>query len=85
MSICKNTEEVFLRADALIEQMIQRIVCESPEPKPQQAEAVLFSRRKSAQSNLANCSAGDLDACCNQIRMLDADCYPPALVAVRPW
>ena len=52
---------------------------------PQQGEAVLFSRREPAQSNLANCAAGDLDACYNQIRMLDAESYPHALAKGRPW
>ena len=80
LSLHGTAEEIFLRADALIEQMMQRIVCESPQPKPQQGEAVLFSRRKPAQSNLANCSAGDLDACYNQIRMLDAEGYPHAFI-----
>ena len=80
LSLYGSAEEIFLRADALIEQMIQRIVSESTQPKPQQGEAVLFSRRKPAQSNLANCNAGDLDACYNQIRMLDAESYPHAFI-----
>ena len=80
LSLHGTAEEIFLRADALIEQMIQRIFSESPQPKPQQGEAVLFSRRKPAQSNLANCTAGDLDACYNQIRMLDAEGYPHAFI-----
>ena len=80
LSLYGSAEEIFLRADGLIEQMIKRIVRESPQPKPQQGKAVLFSRRKPAQSNLANCSPGDLDACYNQIRMLDAEGYPHAFI-----
>ena len=83
LSLYGSAEEIFLRADELIEQMMQRIVCESPQPKPQQGEAVLFSRRKPAQSNLANCTAGDLDACYNQIRMLDAEGYPHAFMEIN--
>jgi len=83
LSLYGSAEEIFLRADALIEQMIQRIVSESTQPKPQQGEAVLFSRRKPAQSNLANCNAGDLDACYNQIRMLDAEGYPHAFMEIN--
>ena len=83
MSLYGNAEEIFLWADALIEQMIQRIVCESPEPKPQQGEAVLLGCRKPAQSNLANCSPGDLDACYNQIRMLDSEGYPHAFMEIN--
>ena len=82
LSLYGSAEEIFLRADALIEQMILRIAHESPTPQPQQGEAVLFSRRKPAQSNLANCSAGDLDACYNQIRMLDAEGYPHAFIEI---
>ena len=85
LSLYGSAEEIFLRADALIEQMIQRILCESPVPQPQQGEPVLISRRKPAQSNLANCSAGYLYACYNQIRMLDAEGYLLALVNGRPW
>ena len=80
LSLHGSAEEIFLRADGLIEQMIERIVRESPAPRPQQGEPVLFSRRKPAQSNLAICNAGDLDACYNQIRMLDAEGYPHAFI-----
>ncbi|WP_341885426.1 hypothetical protein [Synechococcus sp. UW140] len=83
LSLYGSAEEIFLRADALIEQMILRIVHESPTPQPQQGEPVLFSRRKPAQSNLANCNAGDLDACYNQIRMLDAEGYPHAFIEIN--
>ena len=78
LSLNGSAEEIFLRADGLIVQMIERIVHESPAATPQQGEPVLFSRRKPAQTNLANCRAGDLDACYNQIRMLDAEGYPHA-------
>jgi len=83
LSLYGSAEEIFLRADALIEQMILRIVHEAPTPQPQQGEPVLFSRRKPAQSNLANCSAGDLDACYDQIRMLDAEGYPHAFIEIH--
>ena len=63
--------------------MTLRIVRESPAATPQQGEPVLFSRRKPAQSNLANCSPGDLDACYNQIRMLDAEGYPHAFMEIN--
>ena len=83
LSIYENVEEILMRADALTQQMIERIVRESPAATPQQGEAVLFSRRKPAQSNLANCSPGDLDACYNQIRMLDAEGYPHAFMEIN--
>lgn len=51
LSLHGSAEEIFLRADRLIE----RIVREEPMATPQQGEPVLFSRRKPAQSNLASC------------------------------
>ena len=78
LSLHGNAEEIFLRADGLIEAMIKRIVREQPTPQPQQGEATLFQRRKPAQSNLATCSSGDLSAWADQIRMLDDEGYPHA-------
>jgi methionyl-tRNA formyltransferase len=75
-----SAEEIFLRADALIEAMIARIVREQPEPQPQQGEPVLFSRRTPEQSNLKLCPTGDLLAWYDQIRMLDAEGYPHAFL-----
>ena len=80
LSLLGSAEEIFLRADALIEAMIARIVREQPLPQPQQGEPVLFSRRKPKQSNLADCPFGDLPAWYDQIRMLDAEGYPHAFL-----
>lgn len=80
LSLQGTAEEIFLRADALIEAMIARIVHEQPEPQPQQGEPVLFSRRKPEQSDLAGCPEGDLLAWYDQIRMLDAEGYPHAFL-----
>jgi methionyl-tRNA formyltransferase len=80
LSLHGSAEEIFLRADALIETMIARIVREQPQPHPQQGEPVLFSRRKPAQSNLSDCPFGDLAAWYDQIRMLDAEGYPHAFL-----
>jgi methionyl-tRNA formyltransferase len=80
LSLHGSAEEIFLRADGLIEQMIERIVLEEPKVTPQQGEPVLFSRRTPAQSNLGNCLEGDLNAWYDQIRMLDAEGYPHAFL-----
>jgi methionyl-tRNA formyltransferase len=80
LSLHGSAEEIFLRADALIEGMICAIVENRPEPQPQQGEPVLFSRRKPEQSNLAGCPAGDLLSWYDQIRMLDAEGYPHAFL-----
>ena len=83
LSLHGSAEEIFLRADGLIEQMIERIVREDPMAKPQEGEPVLFSRRKPAQSNLASCTEGDLSAWYDQIRMLDAEGYPHAFLEIH--
>jgi methionyl-tRNA formyltransferase len=80
LSLHGSAEEIFLRADALIEAMIAQIVQQQPEPQPQQGEPVVFNRRKPEQSNLAGCSPGDLNAWYDQIRMLDAEGYPHAFL-----
>jgi methionyl-tRNA formyltransferase len=80
LSLHGSAEEIFLRADRLIEQMIERIVREEPMARPQQGDPVLFSRRSPAQSNLASCPEGDLSAWYDQIRMLDAEGYPHAFL-----
>ena len=78
-----SAEEIFLRADGLIEQMIERIVREEPLAKPQQGRSVVFSRRTPAQSDLASCQEGSLSAWFDQIRMLDAESYPHAFLEVH--
>ena len=83
LSLHGSAEEIFLRADGLIEQMIERIVREEPVATPQQGEPVLFSRRSPAQSNLASCPEGDLTAWYDHIRMLDAEGYPNAFLEVH--
>ena len=80
LSLHGTAEEIFLRADSLIEQMIERIVREEPIPQPQQGEPVRFSRRTPDQSDLAGCHQGDLSAWYDQIRMLDAEGYPHAFL-----
>jgi methionyl-tRNA formyltransferase len=80
LSLQGSAEEIYLQADVLIEEMIARIAREQPEPWPQQGEPILFSRRKPGQSNLASCPPGDLLACYDQIRMLDAEGYPHAFL-----
>jgi len=83
LSLHGSAEEIFLRADALIEQMIERIVREEPMAMPQQGEPVRFSRRTPAQSDLSSCPEGDLSAWYDQIRMLDAEGYPHAFLEMH--
>ncbi len=75
LNLHSSAEEIFLRADGLIEQMIEEIVCEEPTATPQKGEPVLIRRHNPAKSNLASCPEGDLSFWYDQIRMLDAEGY----------
>ena len=75
-----SAEEIFLRADELIEKMIKKIVLEKPDAVPQHGEPVLFRRRTPAESNLSLCPEATLSAWYDQIRMLDATGYPYAFL-----
>ena len=75
-----TAEEIFLRADGLIEKMIESIVRYEVQATPQQGEPVLFSRRTPSQSNLEECPSGSLEAWYDHIRMLDAEGYPHAFL-----
>ena len=83
LSLHGSAEEIFLRTDALIETMIERIVRDEPNAIPQTGDPVLFSRRTPAQSNLSYCREGDMPSWYDQIRMLDAEGYPHAFLEVH--
>ena len=78
-----SAEEIFIRADELIEEMIIRIVHEKPKAIPQQGEPVTFTRRTPAQSNLSLCQEGSLTSWYDHIRMLDAEGYPHAFLELH--
>ena len=80
LSLYGSAEEILLRADSVIGQMIEQIVSEEPPAIPQQGDPVIFNRRTPAQSNLASCPKGDLRSWYDQIRMLDAEGYPHAFL-----
>ncbi len=78
-----SAEEIFLRADELIEKMIKRIVHEELKAMPQHGEPVQFNRRTPAESNLSLCQEGALTAWYDHIRMLDAEGYPHAFLELH--
>ena len=80
LSLHGSAEEIFLRADDVIEKMIEQIVSQELSATPQEGKPVLFGRRTPAQSNLASCPEGDLSSWYDQIRMLDAEGYPQAFL-----
>lgn len=78
-----SAEEIYLRADAVIEGMIEELLREPREPIPQQGESTQFKRRRPEQGEWS--AAADLNAVFDHIRMLDAEGYPPAFVDVGPF
>lgn len=83
LSLNGSAEEIFIRADAQIELMIERIINSTPEAKPQLGHPVQFKRRTPAQSDLSCCLEHDLSSWFNHIRMLDAEGYPHAFLEVH--
>ncbi len=83
LSLEGSAEEIFIRANHIIEEMIIEILDTNPQPEPQKGEVIKFSRRKPEDGNLSG--AVSLDEVYNYIRMLDAEGYPPAFVQVGPY
>lgn len=74
-----TAEEIFIRASKIIfHEMIPYILCESPEPYPQEGTVTQFERRTPEMSELQKDMT--LEECFDYIRMLDADGYPHAFV-----
>ena len=82
LTLCGSAEEIFLRADKLIEKMIEQIVHEDPKAVPQHGKPEIFIRRTPEESNLSLCPEGSLASWYDQIRMLDATGYPHAFIEV---
>jgi methionyl-tRNA formyltransferase len=80
LSTLGSVEEVMLRAAALMEPMILKIVGERVKPQPQEGEPVVFHRRVPRDGDLS--VAETLEVVHNLIRMLDGDGYPPAFIEV---
>jgi methionyl-tRNA formyltransferase len=78
LSLAGTADEIFLRAEPIVQAMIEEIVRTRPVPVPQQGEPVVFARRKPADGDLAGLPG--LDAVYDHIRMLDGESYPPAFV-----
>lgn len=70
--------EIYERAGKLSFEIIQWMIHNQPTPEPQSGEAVVFKRRKPAQSVLPK--DGDIEAVYDHIRMLDAPTYPLAFL-----
>lgn len=80
LSLLGNAEEIYIRANTVIQEMIIDILQSNPKPIPQQGEATIFKRRKPEDSSLDG--AQTLDELFDRIRMMDAEGYPPAFLDV---
>lgn len=80
LSLLGSAEEIFIRADSVIEQMILDIQRDEPSPVPQSGEPVVFRRRRPEDGDLS--AVEGLDQWYDWIRMLDAEGYPSAFLDV---
>ncbi len=78
LSLSGSAEEIFIRADKVIEEMIMEILEKQPIPQPQVGEPTFFTRKKPADGNIAH--AQSTRELFNMIRMLDAEGYPHAFL-----
>ena len=78
LSLSGTAQEIFTRANKIIEQMIEAIVIKDLKPKEQEGEVVKFKRRKKEDSNILEIE--DLEKVYDHIRMLDAEGYPHAFI-----
>ena len=78
LSLHGSAEEIFIRANSIIELMIIEIIQKDLEPKEQKGDVVHFKRRKPNDSNIIDLK--DLKDIYNHIRMLDAEGYQKAFI-----
>jgi methionyl-tRNA formyltransferase len=79
MSLEGGAEEIYLRAGRISSEIIAEIIRDEPLPKPQLGEAVVFKRRKPAESKIPE-NIKDFVGLHDFIRMLDAAGYPHAFI-----
>jgi methionyl-tRNA formyltransferase len=78
LELLGTAEEIFIRANDLIKEMILEIIEKNLKPVPQEGEAVTFKRRKPEESNIKELN--DINQVFDYIRMLDAEHYPSAYI-----
>ena len=76
ISLYGTAQEIYMRANEVIEDMIISIIKERPEPQEQRGEPVMFKRRNERDGDIA--ALVTLEQVNDFIRMLDADGYPRA-------
>jgi len=80
LSLYGTAEEIFIRANHIIEKMIVEIIETNPQPLQQRGEITKFRRRKPEDGDLSRSKS--IDEVFDYIRMLDADGYQPAFIRV---
>ncbi len=77
MSLHGTAEEILLRAERVIADMIVSVLAGNPQPVPQEGIPVRFKRRTPEQGDIAGLS---LEQVYDHIRMLDGVGYTPAFI-----
>lgn len=83
LSLAGSAEEIFIRAAAIMEDMIVHILSTRPRPRPQRGKPTTFKRRTPEHGNLT--AARSLGEAYDLIRMLDAEGYPAAFLNAGPF
>lgn len=78
LSLFGTAEEIFIRANYIIQEMIVEIITNNLKPKEQEGSPVLFKRRKPSMSKIQQIP--EIDKLFDHIRMLDAEGYPNAFI-----
>ena len=79
LSLLGTAEEIFIRANNVIQIMITEIINKNITPKPQIGTPETFKRRTKEMSEITN-QFNELVSLYDHIRMLDADGYPKAYI-----
>ena len=77
LSLHGLAEEIYLRAAAIVFEIIRDIATQQPAPTPQTGDVTTFKRRTPAQSDISK-DITTLEGLFDHIRMLDAVGYPAA-------
>lgn len=78
LSLEGTAQQIFERANGIIETMIREIVDSGLSPVKQKGEVTIFKRRKPSMSNLSELDS--INKMYDYIRMLDAEGYPHAFI-----
>lgn len=76
-----TAEEIFIRANSIIKEMIVAIIEQNIQPVKQEGETVLFKRRTPDMSDIKEVLT--IRKLYDQIRMLDAEGYPRAFLETK--